>query len=307
MSRLSIRKLRTLNKGGELSENVSFANLCTFRCGGNVRILLDIHTLEGFLGSIQYLEDVGEHYYILGNGSNVLCSDKGFDGVVIRLKGDLSRIEYDGEILECGAGVRLAQAYIFARDLSLKGLECGAGIPATVGGATYMNAGAYGFEMAQVVDYVVAFYKGKIVYFDASQCGFGYRHSVFQENKAIILRVGLRLEKDSKEGIVRRFLDTLEQRKASQPLDYPSAGCVFRRIEGKNVSKLLDECGLKGLTMGGAVVSQKHANFVINKGDATARDIFDLIEIMKARVLEKTGTKIYTEIKFLGEFDENTW
>lgn len=307
MVRLSVRKLKKLNKGGVTQENVDFADICTFKCGGKVRILLDIHTLESFLNCMLYLKDIGIRYYILGNGSNILCSDRGYDGVVIRLKGDLQRIECDGGAIECGGGAKLAMVYAFARDRGLSGLECGAGIPATIGGATYMNAGANGFEMSQVVEYVVAFVDGKITYFDSTQCGFGYRHSVFQENGGIILRVGLRLKKGSKKDIVNKFLETLGRRKSTQPIELPSAGCVFGRFEGINVSKLLDDCGLKGLRRGDAMVSPKHANFVVNLGNAKAQDIYDVICKMRKIVLEKTGITLHSEIKFLGDFDENTW
>lgn len=304
---LSISKLKKLNRGGKVSQNVNFANLCTFKCGGRVKVLLDIHTLDGFLNCMLYLKDIKMPYYILGNGSNVLCSDKGYDGVVIRLCGDLSRIEYDGDILECGAGAKLAGVFSYARDKELSGLECGAGIPATIGGATYMNAGAFGWDMSQVIEYVVAYVDGKIRYFDSVQCEFSYRHSVFQNNGGIILRVGLKLVKGKREDIVARFLETMKKRKDTQPLEYPSAGSVFCRMEGVNISKMLDECGVKGLTRGNAMVSTKHANFIVNMGGARSQDIYDLICKIKKIVFEKTGTKIYTEIKFLGEFDENTW
>lgn len=307
MFRLSVKKLKKLNKGGTISKDVNFADICTFKCGGKVRFLLDICTLDGFLNCILYLRNIEVPYYILGNGSNILCSDKGYDGVLLRLGGDLKRIEYDGDILECGAGAKLSVVYSYARDLGLAGLECGGGIPATIGGATYMNAGAFGFEMSNVIQYVVAFVNGKITYFDNSQCDFGYRHSVFQDNHGIILRVGIRLTKDNKEDIVARFLDTQQKRKATQPLEFPSAGSVFCRQEGLNISRLLDECDVKGLSQGKAMVSYKHANFIVNMGGAKSQDIYDLICKIKNIVLEKTGKIIYTEIKFLGEFDENTW
>lgn len=306
MSRLSERRLKKLNRGGTLFKNVDFSNLCTFTCGGRVKILLNVCTLDGFLNSILYLQEIHAKYYIIGNGSNILCSDSGYDGVVIKFGGDLQRIENDGEILECGAGVRLSRAYAYACNLGLSGLECGAGIPATIGGATYMNAGAFGFEMSKVVEYVVAFVDGKITYFDNSECDFMYRHSIFQDNNGIILRVGLKLEKKDKEEIVSTFLSALNRRKDTQPLDLPSAGSVFRRLDGIVVSKLLDDCGVKGMTSGNAMVSPKHANFIVNLGGAKAQDIYNLIRKMQETVLEKTGIEIHTEIQLLGEFDEIT-
>ncbi|MGN0961886.1 MAG: UDP-N-acetylmuramate dehydrogenase [Christensenellales bacterium] len=307
MTRLNIRKLKKLNKSGRVLKNVDFSKFCTFKCGGKVAVLIEICTLDNFFKVMFYLEEKKINYFILGAGSNVLCSDNGYDGVVIKFAGDLSRCEYDGEILECGAGLKLVSAYVIARDLALQGLESGAGIPATIGGAVYMNAGAYDFEMSKVVDYVIAYVDGKIKYYSNEDCNFGYRDSVFQHNKSIILRVGLRLKLGNKENIQKRYLEIMEQRKKSQPLEFPSAGSVFKRRDDVVVSKLLDECGLKGLTMGGAMVSNKHANFIINTGKATAQEIYDLIKIIKKRVWDKTQIELQTEIKFLGVFDEDTW
>ena len=159
---ISFKKLKKLNKNGQTLKNVDFSQCCTFKCGGKVDILLEITTLDNFFKVIFYLEEIEADYFVLGAGSNILCSDKGYHGIVIRLGGDLNRIEYDGEILECGAGVKLLSAYMYARDLGLQGLEDGAGIPATIGGAVYMNAGAFDFEMKNFVDYVVAYSNGKI-------------------------------------------------------------------------------------------------------------------------------------------------
>lgn len=302
---VSFSKLKKLNKNGLTLKNIDFSQYCTFKCGGRVDILLEITTLDNFFKVIFYLEEINADYFVLGAGSNILCSDKGYHGIVIRLGGDLSRIEYDGEILECGAGVKLVSAYAFARDLGLQGLEDGAGIPATIGGAVCMNAGAYNFEMKNVVDYVVAYSNGKIRYFSNEDCCFGYRDSIFQHEKCIILRVGLRLTIGDKEEIHKRYLEISSMRKSSQPLEYPSAGCVFRREEGVVVSKLLDGCGLKGLTIGGAQVSNKHANFIINIGGATAQNIYDLLILIKKKIRNMANIELHTEIKFLGDFDEN--
>ena len=305
--KINLKKLKKLNSSGRVLTDVDFNDLCTFKCGGKAKIVVEIPTLDNFFKVMFYLEKINAQVFVLGAGSNVLCSDKGFDGVIIKLIGDFARIEFDDEILECGCGVRLINAFVTARDLSLKGLEGGAGIPATVGGATYMNAGAFDFEMAKVIDYVVAYVDGKITYFTREECGFGYRESIFQHNNAIILRVGLRLEADDKDEIQKKYLELTKKRTNSQPLEYPSAGCVFKRQENIVISKLLDDCGLKGLTLGGAKVSNKHANFIINTGKATSQEIYELIKVIKKRVWDKAQIEINTEIKFLGEFDEDTW
>lgn len=305
--KLSYKKLCKLNKRGEVLKNLPLSEYVTFKCGGNADFLVKINTLEAFLYVIAYLQEGNFEYFILGAGSNTLVSDKGYNGVVLKLEGDLARIEYTGEdSLECGAGVRLGRLYSELQSRGLSGLECGAGIPASVGGAVVMNAGAYGFQMADIVEYVVAFVNGKITYFTCEECQFAYRDSVFQHNDAIILRIGMKFVVDDKDKIQERFLETMKKRSGSQPLNYPSAGCVFKRIDGIVISKMLDECGLKGLTLGDAQVSFKHANFIINLGNASSQDIYDLIEIVKYRFEKKTGIRLSTEIKFLGEFDEIT-
>lgn len=310
MSRLgkTFRKLKKYNTKGVSLENEPLASKVTYKTGGNARIYLEVCTIENFLHIMEVIRADKIDYFVLGAGSNTLVSDNGYDGVVITLSGDLARIEtLDESRIECGAGVRLSQAYMFACNLELSGLEDGAGIPASIGGAVYMNAGAYNFQMSDIVEYVVAYVDGKITYFKKEECGFDYRESWFQHNDAIILRVGLNLKKSSRDIIDSRFKEVLSQRLQSQPLDKPSAGCVFRNQEGVVVSRLLDECGLKGTKFGGAEVSKKHANFVINAGGATSQDILELIEVMRHRVLTKTNIDLKTEIVKLGEFDEITW
>ena len=304
----TISKLKKVNFNGKTLENCPLSDKTTYRCGGNARVLLEINTLENFLCVMQVVEEENLSYFVLGGGSNTLVSDEGYDGVVIMLGGDLSRIEkIDDTAFECGGGVRLASAYVHAYKMGLSGLEDSAGIPATIGGAVCMNAGAYNFEMSKIVEYVTAYHEGKIEYFDNEKCSFGYRDSIFQHDQYIILRVGLRLVPMEKEVIGSRYREVLQKRSLSQPLDMPSGGCVFRRQDGIVVSKILDECGLKGLTLGGGQVSTKHANFVVNKGGALAQDIYEITEIMSRRVFNKTGVRLHREIKLLGEFDEVTW
>ena len=299
----SIKTLRKLNRGGEVFVNADMSEFSTFKCGGKASVLLVIKTLEGFIKVNRYIKDKALDYFVLGAGSNVLVSDKGYKGVVVKLAGDLARIEETGEdTIECGAGVRLASIFAYASARGLSSLEDGAGIPATIGGAVYMNASAYNFETANIVEYVVAYINGKFEYFNNSDCDFAYRHSVFQTNKAIIVRVGLKLAKTNKSEIMQRFFEVSRMRASAQPLDRPSAGCVFKRIDGVQVSRLFDEMGLKGLTIGKAQVSTKHANFIINLGGAKAQDIYTLIELIKKKVEEKHNLFLDTEIKFLGEF-----
>lgn len=295
--------LRKLNARGETKKNVKLSSFTTFRLGGKAKYFLAINTLENFLKVIDYIERHNLKYFILGAGSNVLVADSGYKGIVIKLSGDLSRVRTQGDILEVGAGARLSTVYVMARDMELSGLETLATIPATIGGAVYMNAGAYGTEIKDIVEYVIAYIDGRFKYFKNSDCGFGYRKSVFQDNKAIILRVGLKLQHSQKEEIQTRYLETLRKKRDTQPLDKYSAGSVFKRIVGLNISKMLDDIGVKGLSIGGASVSTKHSNFIISQG-AKAQEVFDLIVLVKKKFKDTYGIDIETEIKFLGDFYE---
>lgn len=299
--RLKIVALKRLNTGGTLKTNVDFSTLTTFRVGGKAKCFMEICSFEGLIKVFDYIQKNNLDYFILGAGSNLLVSDKGYGGVVIKLGGAFERIEVDENgRLECGGGVRLSCAYATARDLGLSGLEVLGTIPATIGGATYMNAGAYGEDMSGVVDYVVALHNGKIKYYKCEECKFAYRSSVFQTNGALILRVGLRLSPLPKDDIMEKFLSVLKMKRNSQPLESPSAGSTFKRIDGLNVSKMLDDMGVKGLKVGGAQVSTKHANFIINDGTASATDIYKLIMKIKEMFRKTYNIELQTEIKFLG-------
>lgn len=302
--RLNISKLKKLNNNGKTLPNIEMSNYCTYKCGGRIRLLLEINTIENFIKVIQYLLQHNIPYFVLGNGSNILVADSGFNGVVLKLGGDFARIEQlTDNSIECGAGVRLSQIYSYCLGSNLSGIEEGAGIPATIGGAVYMNASAYNYETAQIVKFVVAFVDGKIAYFDNESCMFSYRKSIFQDNNAIILRVGLGFVKANSEIIKEKFQLAMQKRQQSQPLDKPSAGSIFQRQNGIAIGKLLDEAGVKGLTIGQAQVSQKHANFFVNLGAATAQDIYSLIRLVKVKIKDKYGIDLKEEIRYLGEFE----
>lgn len=302
--KLSLAKLKKLNHNGFSLKNKPLKNLNTFKIGGVAKYYIEIHTLENFIKVMQYLNSCNVNFFIIGNGSNVLISDKGFDGVVVKFRGDFDRVTMlEDDLIEFGCGVSLSKAYIILKEHDLSGLECSVGIPASIGGATYMNASAYDFEMSKIVEYVVAYVDGRITYFTNEQCGFGYRTSIFQSNQAIILRVGLRLKTKERQEIDKVYLETLAKRKQTQPLNYPSAGCVFKRIDGLNISKMLDDAGFKGRTKGGARVSEKHANFIVNFKDATSQDVYELIKYVKIEFEKIYNIKLDCEIKFLGRFE----
>lgn len=302
--KLSLAKLKKSNHNGISVKNKPLKNLNTFKIGGVAKFYIEIHTLENFIKVVDYLNKRNANYVVLGNGSNVLIADNGFDGVVLKFRGDFDRITMlEDDLIEFGCGVSLAKAYAILKEDNLSGLECSVGIPATIGGATYMNASSYDFEMSKIVEYVVAYVDGRITYFTNEQCGFGYRTSTFQKNKAIILRVGLRLKNKARQEIEKVYIETLEKRKETQPLQYPSAGCVFKRVYGLNISKMLDDAGFKGKTIGGAKVSEKHANFIVNFNNATSQDVYELIKYIKFEFEKIYNIKLDCEIKFLGRFE----
>lgn len=298
----SYHQLKKCNKGGTVLKNVSLSNYTTFKIGGRAKIFVTIKTIEGFICVMDYIQNKQLKYFILGEGSNLLISDRGYDGVVILLKGDLARVSQTTDGVEVGAGARLTTAYVEARNLGLSGLEVLGTIPGSIGGAVYMNAGAYDTSISDIVTYVVAYIDGKMKYYTQSECQFGYRTSIFQNNNAIILRVGLTLVAKDYEEIQSKYLDTLKRKRISQPLSYPSAGSVFKGIDGMSVSKMLDDMGVKGLREGGAIVSSKHANFIINEGNAKAQDVYILIHRVKKMFKDAYGIDLQIEIQFLGEF-----
>lgn len=300
VQKLNKRKLKKLNYKGPCFFDKQLKDLNTFRINAIAKVFLQINTIENLLDVMEYLKKCGQKYFVLGGGSNVLVGD--YDGVVIKLGGDFQQIEeFDGTI-EMGAGVEIFQAYNFCREHSLDGFEESVGIPGTIGGATFMNASCYGFEMSKLVEYVVAFdiLSQKIKYLKNVECEFGYRTSVFNSGEFIIMRVGLKLlPKDIAEMESQRKI-ALEKRFISQPKGF-SAGCVFKKINNQNVSKMLDDMGIKGKSMGGAVVSTKHANFILNDGSATYQDVKNLIADIQEQFEKTYNEKLEREIKYLGD------
>lgn len=304
VSKISFKMLTKLNKNGEVYKDYPLKKLTTFKIGGKTKYLIKIATLENFIKVMMYLAEKKCPYYVLGNGSNVLASDSGYDGIVIKLIGDFDRVLAKDNLMECGAGVSLTKAFVYAREKGLSGFECGVGIPATIGGATYMNAQCNGFEMANIIDYVVAYHNGKITYLKNSDCDFGYRYSIFQNDEYIILRVGFKLVQDEIDNITARYQESLNRRHKTQPVQYPSAGCVFKRMDGIVVSQMLDQMGAKNYVIGGAKVSDKHANFIINFNVAKSEDVMQLINNIRNDFYTKYNVRLETELKLLGEFNE---
>ena len=274
----------------------------SFRIGGPAKRMAFPKTREQLVVLMGFLQDAGVKPLLIGNGTNLLVADKGLDTVVIDTSAELSHIELtdEGEIA-ADAGVSLAKLALFAWKNGLTGLEFAHGIPGTVGGGICMNAGAYGGEMRQVVTEVTALYPDGIRRFTGDQAEFAYRHSRFLEDGAVVLGAVVRLTPDDPAAIRQRMDDLMARRRASQPLEWPSAGSTFKRPEGYYAGTLIDQTGLKGLTVGGAQVSEKHAGFVINTGSATCADVRELIRRVQEAVYKAHGVRLEPEVRFVGE------
>lgn len=270
----------------------------TFRVGGPCDIFVSINNEKEAEALIRLLSMNDTPYFIIGNGSNLLVSDDGFRGVVIELGKNFSEVTIDGERITVSAGALLVKVANEAYKAELTGLEFASGIPGTIGGGIYMNAGAYGGELKDVVKYVTVLNMktGEISDKTSEEMRFSYRHSLAKEEPLLVLKVVLELKKGNANLIKSRMDELKEQRTTKQPLEYPSAGSTFKRPEGYFAGKLIEDAGLKGYTVGGAQVSTKHSGFVINTGNATASDIFTLISDVQKTVEEKFGVFLETEV-----------
>lgn len=283
-----------------LKENECMKNHTSFKIGGNADYFVNVCSLQQLKAVIKKVKELKMPYFILGKGSNLLVSDKGIEGAVISLLG-LNEITVCDDKIEVGAGANLGSVCLKACENGLTGLEFAYGIPGSIGGALYMNAGAYGGEMSQVVESALCIDEnGDEEIIDLTQMQLGYRTSAFKRNGKIVVSVKLKLQKGKSEEIRSKMEDFLGRRKAKQPLEYPSAGSTFKRPEGYFAGALIEKNGLKGFSVGGAVVSEKHAGFVINYNNAKAEDVKQLIQEVKNRVLTADGVELEPEIIFVG-------
>lgn len=272
----------------------------SFKVGGNADYFVKAQTVEQVVNVKKYAEENNIPLYVIGNGSNILVTDRGIRGIVLKI--DLQKIEINEEEVTVGAGVKVMALAQKLLSEELTGFEELSGIPGTIGGAIRMNAGAYGKEIKDIcIQTTYLDENNNIKILKNNEQDFSYRHSIFEDKKYIILETKLKLEKGKKEEIKGKMEELSAERKEKQPWEYPSAGSTFKRKEGVITAKLIDECGLKGHSIGGAEVSEKHAGFVINKGNATAKDILDLIEYIKKNVYEKFNIEIEEEIEIIGE------
>lgn len=274
----------------------------TFKIGGAADIFASVSSEEEISALIKLANKESVPYMVMGNGSNMLVGDGGIRGLVIHLGKNFSDIKTDGNLIYAQAGALMSSIASAAAKASLTGFETLAGIPGTLGGALYMNAGAYGGEIGAVVRKVRYIdEKGDIYSVSSSECCFGYRKSIFSDGKKYIVSAELELKTGDEKEIRAAMADYAARRSEKQPLSMPSAGSTFKRPEGYFAGSLIENAGLKGYSVGGAQVSEKHAGFVVNKGGATAEDVLKLIEHIKNTVYEKSGVKLEPEVRLIGE------
>ena len=280
--------------------DVPMSRYTSFRIGGPARRVACPKNREQLVILMGLAQACGAHPFIIGNGTNLLVADEGLDRLIIRTAGEMNAVKTAGEnMIEADAGISLARLALFAQGEGLTGLEFAHGIPGSLGGAIFMNAGAYGGEMKQVVAEVTVLTEDGIRRIPAEDCNFGYRHSIFSDGKAVILGAKLRLQKGDPAQVGAKMTELMKKRKASQPLEYPSAGSTFKRPEGYFAGTLIQQTGLKGLTVGGAQVSEKHAGFIINRGGATCQDVLSLIRQVQDKVMQAQGVFLEPEVRII--------
>lgn len=282
-------------------ENEPMSEHTTFKIGGPADFFAVPKDAESLAFGIRLCREKDVPYTILGNGSNMLVSDNGIEGVVFEITDAFSQVQTEGCLLSAGAGIRLTKLARAALDAGLSGFEFASGIPGTLGGGIYMNAGAYGREMKQVVRSVTYLNeRGEVKRAVGEELTFGYRKSMFTNQKYVILSAELLLENGNREKIREEMIQLNEQRSSKQPLDMPSAGSVFKRPEGNFAGTLIENAGLKGFSVGGAEVSHKHAGFIVNRGNATAQDVLNLIEAIKNTVEKRFSIRLEEEVRLIG-------
>ena len=275
----------------------------TFRVGGEAQCLIRISNVKQLQKLIPYFRQVEVPYFVLGNGSNLLVSDKGYEGVILQIGNKMNTITAEGTRIVAQAGALLSQVARNALENVLTGFEFASGIPGSIGGGVVMNAGAYGGEMKQVVESVLVMdTQGEILELSGDSMEFGYRTSIIKNRPFLVLEVRLKLAQGEMESIAATMEELAIKRREKQPLEYASAGSTFKRPEGYFAGKLIMDAGLRGYSIGGARVSEKHCGFVVNTGKASAADVAEVIREVQERVKDKFGVSLETEVIFLGDF-----
>ncbi len=289
-----------------VGENISLKNFTTFKVGGPCDIFVEPEDEESLVDVYRYLNDRGIRHIIMGNGSNFFVSDEGYRGVFLKIGRKLSNIEVKGNTILAQSGATNYSIGEEAIKSGLSGFECCAGIPGTIGGAVYMNAGAYGGEISDIIQ------SARVLYADSNEVEevfkedlkLSYRNSIFHNRKGIVLSAKLILEKKDSQSVKEYTRELMDRRRRKQPLEYPSGGSFFKRPEGYYAGKLIEDSGLKGFRVGDAQISEKHCGFVINRGNATSKDLLNLRAHVVNQVFKEFGVTLEMEVRSIGEYDE---
>lgn len=287
--------INELQKYGKAKENVDLKKYNTYKVPATSKYFVDVFDEASLVELIKYLKENNVEYYVVGNGSNIIFPQNEFSGVIIKLS-ELNKIDIDDDEVEVGAGVMLPKLVNETVNNCLQGLEWASGIPGTVGGAVMGNAGAYLSEIFDFIISIKVLENGEIKILQKSDVNYSYRHTSLKDKKGIIiLSCKLKLEKGNSDESFTLMKKRMERRIESQPLEYPNAGSVFRNPEGDYAGRLIESCGLKGKTLGGAMVSEKHANFIVNYNNATCDDVRNLVKLVHDEVLKQTGVDLILE------------
>lgn len=282
-------------------QNESMATHCTFRCGGEAKVYIKPQSMDQLKDTLKVLKEENYPFLVIGNGSNILVKDSGYDGAIVEVDSKIADIDVIGDEIVAEAGAKLSRIATIAMENDLAGFEFAHGIPGNLGGAVVMNAGAYGGEMKDVIKWVeVMDENGEIKTLTLDELDLSYRHSIIMEKNMIVLRACIKLELGVMGEIADIMAVLMQRRKASQPLEYPSAGSTFKRPEGYFAGKLIQDAGMKGYKYGNAMVSDKHSGFVINTGDATATEVLQVIDDVRKKVYDDFGVMMEPEVKIIG-------
>lgn len=294
------KELENICGTGNAALNEPMSRHTTFRVGGPAKYFVTPENVESLKKVIGLCKSSGEKYFVIGKGSNLLVRDEGFDGLIIRLGEKLATVSAEGERLKAESGVSVITLALAARDLGLSGMEFMYGIPGSLGGACAMNAGAYGHEIKEIIKNVsVLTPDGRILVLSNEELGLGYRKSVILDEGYIVLEADLKLSFGDSQAISAAMEDYMSRRRAKQPLEFPSAGSTFKRPEGFFAGRLIEEAGLGGCRVGGAMVSEKHCGFIINYDNASASDVLRLMEHVRDVVREKFQVELEPEVKII--------
>lgn len=297
------KKLIDVNGEGLVFKNEPLKKHTSFKIGGPADLLVTPNSEETLSQTLKAIDETKIPCFIMGNGSNLLVSDKGYRGVIVKIADQMQSFEIEEERVTVEAGMLLSALSRQILEAQLAGFEFASGIPGTVGGAVFMNAGAYDGEFKDVVEWVrVMDRQGKVKTYQNREMDFSYRHSILEETEEIVIACGLLLKKGNYETIKAKIDDFTEKRTTKQPLQLPSAGSTFKRPEGYFAGKLIDDAGLRGIQLGGAQVSQLHCGFVVNVDNATCKDVLDLIAVVQKVVLDKFNVPLETEVRLFGDF-----